>query len=95
VGGGARGGHRDGDERMGGRCGEGHRVEQEEEEEEKKEEDMVEERTTDVAHYANVSRYVVQRKQTEPEAPTPHTTAPPPRRPVVVATLLLRRQLHK
>lgn len=36
-------------------------------------EDMAEERTTDVAHYANVSRYVVQRKQTEPEAPTPYT----------------------
>lgn len=35
---------------------------------------MAEERTTDVAHYANVSRYVVQRKQTEPEAPpTPYT----------------------
>lgn len=44
------------------------------------EEDMAEERTTDVAHYANVSRYVVQRKQTEPEAPTPYTIAPPPRR---------------
>lgn len=36
-------------------------------------EDMAEERTTDVAHYANVSRYVVQRKQTEPETPTPYT----------------------
>lgn len=35
---------------------------------------MAKERTTDVAHYANVSRYVVQRKQTEPEAsPTPYT----------------------
>lgn len=40
---------------------------------EEEEEDMAEERTTDVAHYANVSRYVVQRKQTEPEAPTPYT----------------------
>lgn len=40
---------------------------------------VAEERTTDVAHYANVSRYVVQRKQTEPEAPTPYTLrATPP-----------------
>lgn len=53
----------------------------------------VEEDTTDVAHYANVSRYVVQRKQTEPEAPTPYTTAC--RHPDVVATPLLRRPLHK
>lgn len=60
------------------------------------EEDMAEERTTDVAHYANVSRYVVQRKQTEPEAPTPYTTALPPLPlAIVVATPLLRRPLHK
>lgn len=44
-----------------------------EEEDRRDWEDMAEERTTDVAHYANVSRYVVQRKQTEPEAPTPYT----------------------
>lgn len=54
--------------RAGTKEGRGWRGEREEEE------DMAEERTTDVAHYANVSRYVVQRKQTEPEAPpTPYT----------------------